>query len=80
MEDDADGDVGPLLPLACQGYHDYTGEGKPTSPTVPPVRHDGYLAGAERAASQHLSVHQGGIEKTEADGRRGAAGECAEGL
>ena len=80
MGGDADGDVGPLFLLKCAEYHDYTGGGQPTPKKVLPVQHDGYLAGTGRAASQQLSVNQGGIQKTEADGGRGAAGEYIEGL
>ena len=76
MGGDTDGDVGPLFPLVCLGYHDYTGGGHPPPPTVILVRHAGALAGAERAASIYFSVHQEGGEITEEEDGRGAAGEC----
>ena len=76
MGGDTDGDVGPLFPLVCPGYHDYTGGGHPPPPTVILVRHAGALAGAERAASIYFSVHQEGGEITEEEDGRGAAGEC----
>ena len=47
---------------------------------VPPVQHAGALASAERAASRHCSVRQGGREKATTDGGRGDAGEWGEGL
>ena len=68
MGGDADKNAGPLCTLVCTGYHDYTGGGQPLPPTVPPVHNDGYLAGAEQAASHHRSVSQGGGEKVTAGG------------
>ena len=80
MGGDKDGDSGPLLSPECIGYRDYTGGGQPPPPTVPPVRHDGALAGAEHTAYHHLSVSQGGVEKEMANFRRGSERECGEGL
>ena len=53
---DADGYEGTLHSPTCQVNRDHTGGGKPPSPIVPPVQHNGALEGSEWAARHHLSV------------------------
>ena len=53
---DMDNDEGKLLTPTCQEHLDNTEGGQPTSPMVPPTRHDGDLEGHEQASRHHHSV------------------------
>ena len=56
------------------------GEGKPTPPTVIPMRHAISVACTEQEAPCHRPVRQGGGKEAKTAGGGGAAGEFGEGL
>ena len=72
LSDDEDGDVGSILIPACHGHRGHSGGGKPTPPTVNPMRHAGPPSGTEWQAPCHRSVRQGSGEK-EAEARGGGS-------
>ena len=77
---DKDSDAGALFPPSFPGYCGHFGEGKPTSPTVPPLQHAGNLACSEQEALCHHPVRQGRGKEAKADGGGVTTGELREGL
>ena len=75
-----DGNAGSLPILECPGHRGNSGGGKPTPPTVHPMRHFGPLAGNERQSPYHRSVRQGSGVKEAAASRDRVKGELREGL
>ena len=80
MGRDEDGDADALFQPACPGYRDNFGGGKPPSPTVPLMRHDGSMEGTKWQAPLYRTVRKGRGTKEVSDGRGGVEGENGEGL
>ena len=74
------GDAGSFISLACPGYCNNIGGGKPPPPTVHPVQHSGALEFTEWEAPCHLPVRQGGGEESPTADIRGDVGEYREDL
>ena len=75
-----DGDAGPFYAPACLEHRGHFGGGKPSPPTVPPMRYAGPLEYVEQEALCHCTVRQGGVAEDKAVRGGGIGGEPGEGL